>query len=91
MARRVNGRLDLQRRYGTTLVGVAAVLALRSGHATLIKAEAEARARVPVFQPLSPGVAALSARVLVLASPPTTTNGPHAFAAWPKELPGRRG
>ncbi|MDE1931788.1 MAG: hypothetical protein KGI43_09525, partial [Alphaproteobacteria bacterium] len=33
------------------------------GHATLIRAPAALRAAVPVFEPLAPAVAALSARV----------------------------
>jgi glycolate oxidase FAD binding subunit len=38
-------------------------LAGGDGHATLLRAPAEIRAAVPVFQPLPAGVAALAARV----------------------------
>ena len=37
--------------------------ALPSGHATLLKAPATARAATPVFQPQAPAVAATAARV----------------------------
>lgn len=42
---------------------IRAALPPDSGHATLIRGSASLRASVPVFQPLAPGVAALSARV----------------------------
>lgn len=42
---------------------VRAALAPHGGHATLVRAEAAERARVPVFQPEAPTLAALSARV----------------------------
>ncbi|MEP9349739.1 glycolate oxidase subunit GlcE [Xanthobacter sp. KR7-225] len=42
---------------------VRAALAPFGGHATLIRAEAAERARVPVFQPQAPTLAALSGRV----------------------------
>jgi len=37
--------------------------ALTTGHATLLKAPAAARAATPVFQPQAPAVAAVAARV----------------------------
>jgi glycolate oxidase FAD binding subunit len=42
---------------------VRAALSGFGGHATLIRATAGLRSRVPVFQPLEPGIAALSGRV----------------------------
>ena len=42
---------------------IRAALPPDGGHATLIRGSASLRASVPVFQPLAPGVAALSARV----------------------------
>ncbi len=42
---------------------VRSAIAAGGGHATLVRAPAEVRRRVPVFQPPDPGVAALSARV----------------------------
>jgi glycolate oxidase FAD binding subunit len=41
----------------------ALVRAGLAGHATLIRAPESVRASVPVFQPVSPALAALSARV----------------------------
>lgn len=41
----------------------AAVTTVGGGHATLVRADAETRGRVAVFQPRAPGVAALEARV----------------------------
>lgn len=40
-----------------------AVAGAATGHATLVRAEEEVRAAVPVFQPQDPGLAALSARI----------------------------
>ena len=48
---------------------LALVRASLAGHATLIRAPQEVRAAVPVFQPLSPALAALSARVKVSFDP----------------------
>ena len=42
---------------------VRGAVQLASGHATLIRAEAEVRGRVPVFQPQAPALAALTRRV----------------------------
>jgi glycolate oxidase FAD binding subunit len=42
---------------------IRAALAQDQGHATLIRGSAALRASVPVFQPLAPAVAALSARI----------------------------
>lgn len=48
--------------------------ALEGGHATLFKAPREVRATIPVFQPLSPALAALTARVKAAFDPTDRLN-----------------
>jgi len=53
---------------------IRAALAEASGHATLIRAPADLRARVPVFQPQAPAIAALAKRVKAQFDPSRVLN-----------------
>ena len=60
---------------GTSIVDAARIRgAIRDGHATLVKAPAEDRARVAVFMPPPPAVAAIAARVKAAFDPRNLLN-----------------
>src|SRR5262245_65963998 len=56
------------------------VIATHGGHATLIRAAAEVRAAVDVFQPLEPGVEALSRRLKTAFDPAGILNPGRMYA-----------
>jgi glycolate oxidase FAD binding subunit len=58
------------------------VIASQGGHATLIRAAAEVRAAVDVFQPLEPGVEAISRRLKTAFDPAGILNPGRMYAAF---------
>jgi glycolate oxidase FAD binding subunit len=58
----------------TAAPAIRAALAPFGGHATLIRADAESRAAVPVFEPQPPALAALTARIKTSFDPDRILN-----------------